>query len=1104
MLPFRLDLLGTPVLTAPDGETVRFRTRKHLALLIYLAVEPPGPHRRDRLATLLWPGADIDEARHSLATALSVIRGKLGPDSVDSLRDTVTFRSDRLTTDLDILLGRDEEARRSLAVGRFLDEFEINGAPDFNQWVESKRLRLLSPVHELLSGRIATCRENGDSRRMEVIADQLFRLDDLSETAARARMEARAMAGDRIGAIRVFDDWAARLDDQLGASPSTELAALANRLRRRGVDRVALSGGPTQPVKPHRPERIFVGRSEEHAIGRRLWAEVCARREPRHMLVRGESGIGKSALVERLSAAFSLDGAATARVRCHALERELPFGMASSIVVELLDLPGAAGTAPFHLAELARVVPKVRERFPGLPPANDAVGESARILFTEGVLALAEAIADEQPLALIVDDIDLADATSIGVLHLLMRRLGNYPVMVMLTASDKMVETAPEARRFVDRPGTLPLAMANLVPLNQAELGELLDHLLIDQPDPGKSVRRALVAGSRGNPMVLELLVEDWHRRGQDSVAIAMGAMAPGVERPTPELLGTLVEGVLGSLDQDGRAAAELAAVLGHRLGDLQVYSLVDLPIARAMRALASLISFRLLREANGRLEFTNEIVRANCYLTMPAQLRQMLHTLVADYLINHGLGADPERGLEIAWHLVRADRLKEAVPYLLTGGRSAIRRGTPHEAEIALVTGIPALAGSDKCAAALLYAEALQELGRWEDLLDTLSIEYNPMTDIETAIARVFAINAKRSLGALSHDDIVAETNYVLTQAESTTDGDLLSAAISVAIRLLHLTKRMPDIARLADIIATRSIYASDQYHQIHIHFARAWLATTNNDLLSALDELHAGSRIASERRFRGSVPTRMMIGVGNTLAALGRYAEAEPHLIQALELAKNLDNTTLLSECAHQLTMIYGRLGNHTAQVEWARIAISHQHELEWGAGSLGAHYELGMGLAILGYHSDARLVAIELVGKLPPAYPEWLHQGTMLSAADILAASGAKKQALAHAKKAIAGNTLVHIPYAGQYARWIAYTALEASNAGHGVAQIASRFAPLVENLHKKDLAEYHHALSILESSTTKLPTEHQATYAKMIETLPKGIATAIRTIHKNSFA
>ena len=49
-----LRCLGQPGLFAPTGELIRFRTKKHLALLIYIAVDPRS-HRRERLAELLWP-----------------------------------------------------------------------------------------------------------------------------------------------------------------------------------------------------------------------------------------------------------------------------------------------------------------------------------------------------------------------------------------------------------------------------------------------------------------------------------------------------------------------------------------------------------------------------------------------------------------------------------------------------------------------------------------------------------------------------------------------------------------------------------------------------------------------------------------------------------------------------------------------------------------------------------------------------------------------------------------------------------------------------------------------------------------------------------------
>ncbi len=101
--PFSLHCLGQPRLVAPDGRPVRLKTRKHLALLVYLAVEPRVPQRRDRLTSLLWERAPTSEGRHSLATALSVLRAKLGRDRLDGGRDWVRLRAPDLDLDLDRL-----------------------------------------------------------------------------------------------------------------------------------------------------------------------------------------------------------------------------------------------------------------------------------------------------------------------------------------------------------------------------------------------------------------------------------------------------------------------------------------------------------------------------------------------------------------------------------------------------------------------------------------------------------------------------------------------------------------------------------------------------------------------------------------------------------------------------------------------------------------------------------------------------------------------------------------------------------------------------------------------------------------------------------------
>src|SRR2546429_8091787 len=80
---FQLKVLGSPELVRGGRSPVRFRTKKHLAVLLYLHFE--GRARsipRDRLVDLLWPDVPPAKGRHSLSQALLAIRAQLGNDAL--------------------------------------------------------------------------------------------------------------------------------------------------------------------------------------------------------------------------------------------------------------------------------------------------------------------------------------------------------------------------------------------------------------------------------------------------------------------------------------------------------------------------------------------------------------------------------------------------------------------------------------------------------------------------------------------------------------------------------------------------------------------------------------------------------------------------------------------------------------------------------------------------------------------------------------------------------------------------------------------------------------------------------------------------------------
>jgi DNA polymerase III delta prime subunit len=929
---------------------------------------------------------------------------------------------------------------------------------------------------------------------MEDLAHRLLRIDELSEEGTRACLETRTVAGDRIGALRVYENWRTLLAEELGATPSVSIERMADRLRRGSPQRVI---SPVM-VADSWKEKTLVGRGPEFARCYAVW-ELVRHGHSRHLLLHGDNGVGKTTLIDRLATSIALEGAAIARVKCYDLERELPFGVIGGMVSLLLDLPGASTTAPEHLAELGRLVPRVRQRYQSLPTPVYSSGESARLLFTEGVMALVAAVAEENPIVLAFDDIHLADETSLAVLHLMLRRICALPLMVVLTSSTMRQDEVSGAHNLASGAESIALTLLHLGPLPREQAAVLLDTLAESPDEVGPIPRRAILSAAHGNPLALELLLDDWRRRGDDSLALALGTMTRGVRQPPEETFRNLVGRTLSALDPLARSVAELGAILGNRLNDLSMYSLLALHVGQTMRAMTSLSAHRILRDVGTVLEFANDLIRAQCYLGMAEPLRRMLHGAVADRLLTEDGFPEPIPGLEIAWHLVRADRLAEAVPYLLAGGREAIRSTAAHEADIALSTGLPALIGRPRRTAILLLAEAQQELGRWEDSLHLLDFADEPFDSSERSCREVYQTIARRCLGHISAKDMSEATNALFAIAEGDADLETRVKALAASVRLLTLTRDEEHILRLERLTVIMGDAEMDPFQRLHLILARAWILSATRKTCEGLMEIERGIQLADQTKITSSIVARLLVGYGCCLCMTGRYFDALTPLNRAALIAERLDNRTLRGECASQLALAEGRNGNITAQIRWAQEALRLFAPTEWSASVVGATYELALGLIDEERYAEAREVATQLEDRLSPEAPEWIAQGALLCCADVAALSGHPRRAFALARRSTTGNLAVlqHGAYAGQFARWVMRLGIRDKCVYEARVRLATSF-PEPRELDSKDQTEVLAALAILNAKLGVDPAASWKEIAERLAKLPPGISTQMRRL------
>jgi DNA-binding SARP family transcriptional activator/Tol biopolymer transport system component len=237
MIEFRT--LGTLDLRRRDGPELDslLAQPKRIALLAYLCLATPrGFHRRDTILGLFWPDSDESHARSSLRRALHVMRQTLGEDALHSRGDeeiapnfdaiwcdAVAF-DERLAANK--LVDALELYRGELLPGFFLDE-----VPMFERWLDGERNRLRGSAAR--AARVVAENQEAERNLTEAVrwARRAVEFTDSDERAVRRLMELLARAGDRAGALKVYDDFAGRLASELDAEPSAETRGLADQLR---------------------------------------------------------------------------------------------------------------------------------------------------------------------------------------------------------------------------------------------------------------------------------------------------------------------------------------------------------------------------------------------------------------------------------------------------------------------------------------------------------------------------------------------------------------------------------------------------------------------------------------------------------------------------------------------------------------------------------------------------------------------------------------------------------------------------------------------------------------------------------------------------------
>ncbi len=280
----RIYLLG-PMRLYRQGRSIHLVRRHARWLLAYLLYEP-GPHRREKVAALLWPHLPSNQARQRLSRTIWYLRHILGPEYIRSEEgllqctgsfwcDLHLFRRGIHSQDL-----QQVEEALELYTGDFLEECAL-------EWAVIAREHLRNEYLTALRRLVVAYRRQGAYARALYWVRRLVDAAPLQEWGYRESMRLHVLLGDPEGARHQYARLVQLLKRELKTTPSPATQTLLAEIENLDME---TSPPLVRPLVNRHVEQRTLLHILENALRPRP-------EKPTWALVRGATGAGKTALL---------------------------------------------------------------------------------------------------------------------------------------------------------------------------------------------------------------------------------------------------------------------------------------------------------------------------------------------------------------------------------------------------------------------------------------------------------------------------------------------------------------------------------------------------------------------------------------------------------------------------------------------------------------------------------------------------------------------------------------------------------------------------------------------------------------------------------------
>lgn len=518
---------------------------------------------------------------------------------------------------------------------------------------------------------------------------------------------------------------AARLMVAAGAGQILVSSAVREAVGRRIVFRDLLPitvKGKVKPIPVAEPISIQAGSQPQTHVGKfvgrqaeliQLRQGLAAAREGRARILRleGPAGIGKSRLIAELSDAAASEGYRVACGNSLSTGRSTPYLPWRNVIAGLLGLDTTPDDQATAIAQLTQIVEQIDARWlPRLPLLGDVLnwpiadtpttasfeGQTRHQALSALVTDLILHLAHEQPLLLILEDVQWLDEVSEALAIDLARRLNIEAVRLMLVLSHQPPDNGtPELFHVLN---DMVIHTHLLVEkLGDGEMAALVEGYLGARiPD---ELVRFVQGRAHGNPFFAHEIVDSLRETGHVRVIGNTAFIERNLQSANlPLNVQGLVLARVDRLGEINKLVLKVAAVIGREFQVRVLAASLPVPIKmdELLSRLRTLEEHDFVRVTSTEPElvyqFAHTIVQEIAYQSMLHVQRQQLHMAVAMALET----LDSDAIERLAYHFARSGSGKRAGRYMVLAGQKAAREYA-NQAALGYFTQALALAGSSE-----------------------------------------------------------------------------------------------------------------------------------------------------------------------------------------------------------------------------------------------------------------------------------------------------------------------------------------------------------------------------------------------------------------------